>query len=244
MKELIKYLFERVGFKIISLNNYHDSFLDQKKLLDTSKEIIIFDVGAHHGQTALKYNKIFKECTIYSFEPFIESFTILQDKVKAYTNIKTFNTALGNIAGTVAFNSNEFSATNSLLDTDRESSITWGDNQLNTLKTIKVNCITLDNFLEKESIHTIDILKLDTQGAEYLVIEGAQRAIEQTKIKLIYLEILIKPTYHQQKHFDEVLKMLRLHGFNLHNIYNHSLTDKGELRQVDALFSNSKWSQH
>ena len=36
----------------------------------------------------------------------------------------------------------------------------------------------------------IDILKIDTQGTEYQVVEGAKETISQDNIKLIYLEEL------------------------------------------------------
>ena len=44
------------------------------------------------------------------------------------------------------------------------------------------------------------------------------------------------PTYSGQKHFDEVLYLLRSKGFQLFNLYNYSHTEFGELRQVDAIF--------
>jgi len=236
MKKIIKNLLRRGGYAINSVKDHPDPFLDQLKLIGKGSSTIIFDVGAHHGQTALKYQQIFRDCIIYSFEPFLESYILFNNNVKDFKNVKGFNIALGNSIGEENFYINKFSATNSLLPTHKEGAAIWGNDQLENVKTIKVSTTTLDEFVKQHKIEKIDILKLDTQGTEYLVIEGARQAIQEGKIKLIYLEIITKPTYVNQKYLDEMLQLLRVERFQLYNIYNHSLTDAGELRQVDALF--------
>jgi FkbM family methyltransferase len=237
MKKILKKILKGFGYEIISSN----PFKDQKRLFVGKEKLVVFDVGAHHGQTALDYNKLFNNCTIYSFEPFRESFDILNENVKSYPNIKIFNNALGNVIGDLDFHVNKSSATNSILPTHQESSKTWGKNLLDTIETIKIKSTTIDDFIGKSGINQIDVLKIDTQGTEYNVIEGAIKAIKQGKIKLIYLEIITLPTYQNQKHLDEMLSFLRLNGYNLYNIYNYSSTPLGMLRQIDAIFLNNKF---
>lgn len=239
MKQLIKKIFNLIGFEVISskyIVQPPDAFEDQKKILASQKSVTIFDVGAHHGQTALAYNKLFDTPQIFSFEPFGESFTTLTNTVKSFDNIKTFNTALSNITGEVEFHSNQSSATNSILPTHKEGASIWDVDLLDTIHKIKVPVTTVDAFIETHHIPQVDVLKIDTQGTEYLVIEGALQSIKAGKIKMIYMEILTLPTYENQKKFDEILLLLRTNGFALHNIYNTSLTKNGVLRQVDALF--------
>jgi FkbM family methyltransferase len=216
------------------------AFPDQKMLVGQKDEVVIFDVGAHHGQTALKYNSLFKNCQIYAFEPFIDSFNILKDNVSIYKNVKAFNLALSKDIGQVAFNLNSSSGTNSILPTSIEAATTWDKNVLETAETIQVNSTTLDDFIAKKNISQIDILKLDTQGSEYLVIEGAIEYIKKGKIKLIYMEIILMPTYVGQKHFDEILKLLRTNNFTLFGIYNNNYSANGKLRQIDAIFIHQK----
>lgn len=239
MKKILKKIFNLLGFEITATKyiiHPPDAFDDQKKILAGQKSITIFDVGAHHGQTALAYNKLFDTPQIFSFEPFGESFTTLTNTVKSFDNIKTFNTALSNITGEVEFHSNQSSATNSILPTHKEGASIWDVDLLDTIHKIKVPVTTVDAFIETHHIPQVDVLKIDTQGTEYLVIEGALQSIKAGKIKMIYMEILTLPTYENQKKFDEILLLLRTNGFALHNIYNTSLTKNGVLRQVDALF--------
>jgi FkbM family methyltransferase len=243
MKTFIKKIFNLLGFEIIQTKyvvHPMDAFEDQKKIFAEQNFVIIFDVGAHHGQTALAYNKLFPTSLIYSFEPFGESYTALTNTVTSFENIKSFNTALSNIVGEVDFHSNQSSATNSILPTHQEGAAIWDVHLLDTINKIKVPVTTVDAFIETHTIPHIDILKIDTQGTEYLVIEGALNSIKAGKVKLIYMEILTLPTYENQKKFDEILLLLRSNGFTLYNIYNTSHTKNGVLRQVDAVFVSNQ----
>ena len=44
---------------------------------------------------------------------------------------------------------------------------------------------TIDNFLNEEKISYIDFMKIDVQGAEYLVLDGAKESLLKKKIKVI-----------------------------------------------------------
>lgn len=98
---------------------------------------------------------------------------------------------------------------------------------------------TIDRFVAEENIPSIDVLKLDVQGAEYLVLKGAEKSIAASRINLIYSEIITQPTYKNQKELHEVLRLFHDYAFLLHNIYNLSRTSSGKLRQIDAIFTLS-----
>lgn len=244
MKKLILNLLKKFGYELVLTRNHFPGlnlYSDQKLLMGNQNGLVIFDVGAHHGQTSLTFNSLFNDPHIYSFEPFKDSFDILNESVKSHKNIETFNVALGNVTGKVDFHVNKLSATNSILPTHQDSSKNWGEDLLDTVETIQVDSTSIDDFIEKKGIAQIDILKIDTQGTEYHVIDGAKKAIQQDKIKLIFLEIITLPTYQNQKYLDEMLSFLRANGFNLYNFYNFSYTQYGVLRQMDAIFLSNKF---
>jgi FkbM family methyltransferase len=238
MKKIINTLLRKLGYEIIAsdFNNDRDAFLEQQRLIGAKTDLVIFDVGAHQGQTALAYNKLFKNAQIYSFEPYPTSFDILKEKTKHVSLIKPLNFALGNKNGDIEFHVNNSTATNSILGTSSQGHEVWGTGKLETKQITEVQICTLDDFIKKESIAKIDILKLDTQGSEHLVLEGAQSALEKGMIKLVYTEIITMPTYENQKTLDEVLQIFKTINFRLHHFYNFSLTPDGQLRQLDAIF--------
>ncbi len=244
MKKIINKILRKFGYQIVSSEKMYierDPFQEQRNLITNREGLVIFDVGGHHGQTAIQYSGLFKNSTIYTFEPFPDSFIILKQNVNNYPLIRPFNLALGNSIGEVEFHINKYSATNSLLPTHEDGAKAWSDNLLETITTIKVHSTSIDDFLNKNDVKEIDILKMDTQGTEYYIIEGAAEAIKQNRIKLIYLEIITVPTYKHQKNLEEILSLLRLNNFELFNFYNSSLTHSGKLRQVDAIFLNRNY---
>jgi len=74
------------------------------------------------------------------------------------------------------------------------------------------------------------------QGAEPLVLKGAEGLLRAGRVRMVYTEILVLPTYDGQARLDEFLSMMRGYGFELFNFFNLSVTAAGQLRQVDAIF--------
>lgn len=196
---------------------------------------IILDVGAHIGQTAKNYVNLFEKPSIYSFEPTSESFEELSENTKGLSNVEIFNFALGDKNEHGEIQLNRSSATNSLFATSKQAYEYWPKGKVQTHSTEKKEIRRLDDLDFIAALDRVDILKLDTQGSEYMVIEGATHTLKKTK--LIYTEIIVKPCYSGQKHFDELLRIYRLKNFELFNLYNPN-TWNGELRQLDAIFLN------
>ena len=250
MKKIIKKVLNYFGFKISrnsttsnNQNNHIDSFKMQKQLVkDANEEIVVFDIGAYVGSVASKYKKLFPNSKIYCFEPFPESYYKLVNNTSNYSNITCINKGLSESEGIFEFQMNTSAPTNSLLKTSRLSSSVWGDGLLETVDTVNVKITTLDNFVDENRIKKIDILKMDVQGAEYMVLNGAKKTLEKGIVNMIYTEIIMLPTYEGQIPFDKTIKLIRSFGFELFNFYNHSLTKEGQLRQVDAIFIKSSHS--
>ena len=83
MKTYFLNLIKRTGYKIIpkEWSVLADSTTVLKNIFKKEEKLLIFDVGAHEGTKANLYSQIFKnDIEIYSFEPFPESFKILEKK--------------------------------------------------------------------------------------------------------------------------------------------------------------------
>lgn len=244
LKPLIKKVFNTLDLEIkrnAPLLGQEDCFDIQKKLLNKSNSVVIFDVGAYTGETAIHYNNLFPKSQIYSFEPFPSSFSSLKENTTNYENIKIYNKGLGAYSGKSSFHSNGFAPTNSILATDSGAGSTW-ENQdiMKTKNVIDIDLTTIDSIVEEEGIEKIDILKMDVQGAEHLVIEGAKRTIEKGLIDIVYAEIITMPSYKDQKRLDEIIEVYLSNGFELFNFYNYNYTKSGQLRYMDGIFINSK----
>jgi hypothetical protein len=83
------------------------------------------------------------------------------------------------------------------------------------------------------------MVKIDVQGYEKFVIEGASKSLLKTKLVLV--EISVRELYNGEALFDEIYHLLTNLGFEFRGIYDQ-LKDKrtGEVLQCDCIFINKK----
>jgi FkbM family methyltransferase len=242
VKGIIKRAFNTLGYEIHRpLVDLHpervDPFLQKKLLLDNIPNPIVFDVGAHVGSITRQYRSLFPTAAIYSFEPFPESFQKLRAAFASDRLVHPYQLGFAEKAGVLPFNVNIEEMTNSLLMTDASGSSFWGHGVLDTAHQIDVEITTLDAFCQEKEIKHIDLLKIDTQGAEKRVLEGSMHMLQEKAISYVYTEILLVPTYKGQSKFYEVVELLDNHNYSLFSIYNPDYrSGSNRLLQVDAIF--------
>ena len=237
IKSIVRRILGRFGYEIQRISvEPSDAFLEQQRLLQGSEKLVIFDAGAHRGESAQQYKTLFPAANLFCFEPFPQSYAALQRAIAGLTGVRAFNVALSDRVGEAEFNSNKYTATNSLLTTASEAEAVWPGGSVDTKERIRVATTTLDQICQELSIDGIDLLKLDVQGAEPLVLKGGEQLLRRGKVRMIYTEILTLPTYRGQAELHEFLRMMRDYGFELFNFFNLSTTSTGQLRQVDAVF--------
>lgn len=180
-------LFEKIKLFPYYLNGFlmgdpdrNGEYLFLKKYVKDKKNFILFDVGANIGEytnKALKYNE---NLTSYAFEPVKMTFNELVKNVpkelvfcenEALSNKigKNFINVYGNLYG---INS---------IESHKNSSI-------ETVVKEEININTLDNFVEKNKIKVIDLMKIDTEGHDLNVLIGSNLSIEKGVIKAIQFE--------------------------------------------------------
>lgn len=81
--------------------------------------------------------------------------------------------------------------------------------------TQQVPCITLDEFLEREDLRQIDLMKIDIEGAEPEAFSGAQKTLRAGLIKRIVFELSIEPLRGMNHEIDDVVRPLVEAGYSL-----------------------------
>jgi FkbM family methyltransferase len=233
MKKLINLFYRRKGLALQQAPP--NAFDEQQRLLGKQQPSVIFDVGGHYGETVHEYRRRFPAATIYSFEPFPESFVLLEQASKRYQDVHATQAALSDKNGEAEFSVNENSATNSLLAVSGDAPKHWRG-LVETRGATRVPTVTLDSYCASRGIDSIDILKLDVQGGEPLVLRGAERMLGRGAIRLVYVEIITVPCYAEQLQLDQCLSMMRKYGFSFHNFYDLHSSQSGQLKQCDAIF--------
>ena len=234
MKDFFKKILKSFGYNI-SKKDDSSSLEIIKNLFDKKSEIIIFDIGAHFGQSSQNYRNIFKNALIYAFEPSSESYKVLCSlNIK---NLKAFNIGFSNKKSMrkLLVNS-EKTTTNSLLPFSSSAKKVWGLNSLINTESILSSFNTIDNFMNEEKINYVDFMKIDVQGAEYLVLDGAKQALLKKKIKVIQIEVIFGDTYVGQKSIGFYTNLLESYGYKFKN-FADNIVIKGNLIQSDLFFT-------
>lgn len=159
---------------------------EMKLLLQLKKRIngaqpVLFDVGANRGEYSDLLAEIFGEgARIFAFEPSTPTFNLLKKQL-ASPSVQAINLGLSDQKQELKlFMNQELSSMASLYQRD-----------LNTVSMDHfeiVSLTTLDAFCEENGIEKIDFLKIDVEGHELKVLQGARRMLESRNIRFIQFE--------------------------------------------------------
>lgn len=155
--------------------SYEDPLIQWAKSLIDSSTVFV-DIGAHIGTYSLE---LATRCAgVYSFECFPKTFNYLCANIAAREldlKITPHRTALGNRTGSVIYSvRSKDGAANTCL-----SSYTGSVDS-----TIEIPITTLDSF----NINNIGFIKIDVEGLEQDVLEGAQETLRRNKYPRILFE--------------------------------------------------------
>ena len=88
-------------------------------------------------------------------------------------------------------------------------------NSIEFEKKIKAKVSTLDIYCKKNNINNIDLMKIDTQGYEPEVLDGAYEMLSNQKIKIIEIELILGFAYEKRLSFFDLENKLQPHGYKL-----------------------------
>jgi len=198
---------------------------------------VIFDIGAHRGETVEEYRARFPESVIYCFEPFPDSSEALKKKFCNDPITAIISLAVADGPGERMLYINEIDATNSLLP-EATTSRRYLPKQAFTKSMIQAEVTSIDEFIRNHHVNTVDILKMDIQGGELMALKGAAETLKGKTVSVIYTEIMFIPHYEKQPLLYEIWNFLSEFGYTLFDLYNLHRATNGQLRFGDALFVN------
>jgi len=134
------------------------------------------DVGANIGSHTIHGARLVAPTgKVFAFEADPETFELLENNVtlNRVENARLYSHCVADQEGTVTFNISANSARNSLLRK--------GTSQRTLLAS------TLDRLLPPET--QVNLLKIDVEGADYLVLDGARRIFETRPPSIVVIEV-------------------------------------------------------
>lgn len=150
-----------------------------------SKAKVILDIGAHCGSHTIMYKSINPDCTVYAFEPQSMLHRLLESNVSmnSLSNVFCFNKAVGERNAIVEMNPYSTDGSNNY------SGIEYGTDNVYNLAGVQVGSggeevemIAIDDL----NLEACDLIKIDVEGYEPHVIEGAIKTIRKFRPAISY----------------------------------------------------------
>jgi FkbM family methyltransferase len=208
----------------------HIDSLELLRLLDPTRIRVIYDVGAFTGTWARVARSVFPASAIHAFEPLQRHCAELNDQRADIGNLEVHCVAAGNKNATATMIVTELSDSSSLLRVAQGGKAIFGIRE-KTEEIVEV--VTLDSFVERNGLPLPDLMKIDVQGYELAVLEGAASCLASASAILV--EVSFVELYEGQPLFRDIVCYLGDRGFLLH-AFPVTLAGGRPLIQTDALF--------
>ncbi len=183
-----------------NLSDTGEEFILSK--LSSKKTKIIFDIGANVGHYSKELVKYFPNSKIYAFEPVSENIIAYKKLHGTNKNIELIPWGLGKEDSKEMIYYPKFKGASSLASIHN----VFRNNE--DLRGEEIHLIKLNDFCKQRNINKIDFMKIDVEGNELSVLQGAKRLIEEGKIKIIQFEFNWINVYSKvfMEDFRELLK--------------------------------------
>ena len=194
------------------------------------------DVGASTGMFSKTCNYFYNKAQIFAFEPLIESYKELSKLKDTIKRFESFNIALGEENRSDFINKSSYHYSSSLLEMSQvhKEAFPYSANS----EKEKIDVYSLDSILNNKQFEGPTLMKIDVQGYELKVLEGARNTLK--KCDFIVIELSLKELYLGQPSFDNIYNFITGKGFVISDILQLSRNPSTfELLQMDVLFKKS-----
>lgn len=179
----------------------------------------VVDVGANIGMyTLFAARAVGLNGRVFAFEPVPDLYRRLVGNVAVSRagSVTTFEVALSDRRGTAPFHIGRSDSMGSLV-------------RAQTPETIDVPTEPLDEFLDRQAVTRVDVLKVDVEGAEMQVVRGAQRTLARDDRPTLFIEHNDTALRAGGSSAEELFQTLVGYGYAPHYVVG------GRLEPVEAL---------
>jgi FkbM family methyltransferase len=193
-KKLFQYFFEKLFlFSLAGMNygwgspsNSGERFVLEYINSKFRTNLTIFDIGANKGEYTEEILEIMnKKPKIYIFEPLRAAYSVLGRKFTKNKQVKIFNLGFSDKFGKRIIYFDESASVLASLYQRKAGSMGLPVSLTNRER---INLTTIDLFCTENKISHIDLLKIDTEGHELKVLQGAKKMLEKNKVGFIQFE--------------------------------------------------------
>ena len=167
---------------VLSTPSRYDDFIQLLGFIDNTEPVSLIDIGANHGEFAKDFHHFYPHNGfIYCFEPNPSLGSVLQETLKHLPDVTIFSIGLGDRTGTLDLKvPDQADGLGSFLTYNTNSNDHYGASKP---EIFPVEVKRLDDVIADITGSTI--VKIDTQGFEKSVLEGARKTLAQCDAVLL-----------------------------------------------------------
>ena len=201
-------MYSRCDDGIIDPIFYNRSYIEYKDLIVFTSfiqdENVIFDIGSNTGIYSILSSITSEKSIIYSFEPNLVNLKRLERNISLnrLKNITVVPKAVGSDNTIISFTipkakiiSDTSSAIENFSKSTYKGKLAW--------KNIEVEQVSIDEFCNDNNIHHVHMIKIDVEGYELNVLNGAATTIQKCK-PILLLESFINE--EKKKYLQDFVK--------------------------------------
>lgn len=181
---------------------------DLRHFLENLREDdLVFDAGANVGAYCVPIGRRLPSARVLAFEPIELNVALINTSLLAnrIANVEVVRACVSDAPGEVEFSVAEDSAYSSMIDTHRKP------------ESVRVRCeaLSLDDFCGRRGYAAPQVMKIDVEGAELKVLQGAKKMLSDpgTAPRLLMIELYDMNLEAFGTSISEVLKFMEHVGY-------------------------------
>lgn len=194
----------------------------------------IFDIGAYKGEWTKSMKMIFPEANYVMFEANDKFKGELENEINDKTKVHI--ECLSNVEKEVIFYMNN----DSKIERGDTSGSYYKENTIfyDNIDVIekKIKTTTIDEIVKKNGYKNIDFIKLDTQGSELDILDGAKETLKNNDVKYILIETNIYEYNKSNPTITNIMTFMSDIGYSMYDIWELGYLNNNILMYFDTLF--------
>jgi FkbM family methyltransferase len=160
----------------------------------------IMEIGSLDGVDSLLFKNHYPDANVFCIEGLPDNYN---QYLKDLTNITPINAVIADYDGIIKYHHKNINGIHGILDRGQE----YGS------KVLELPCYTIKTICEYYKIISIDIVKIDVEGATYEILNSMGDILKT--IKIMHIETESYPFFNNQKLHDTVSDFLIEKGFTM-----------------------------
>jgi len=187
MKKIVKKIVKRLGYSIQKIKKIPPSVINRNPYLTNLlivleqigfKPIEVVDIGANRGFWTRDFLKVFPDAAVTLIEPNQTLQPYFQDLLDTRPNLQYLPLGVGKMPGVFRFTLNPQDDSSTFLFDENEA-------QKRGFEQVEIPVTTLNVLLREKKINVPDLVKIDAEGLDLEVLEGASDLFGHTEIFMV-----------------------------------------------------------